>query len=206
MMSSVTSASAVLVLGLAACSTPTTETSVWQSPSYAAGPMKNIAVFGGRLNDTDRRILEDGYVARLAEYGVRASPSYAVFPQGQIPQDQAAVRDALQRAGYDGVLVSTLKGVNEQVFAAPGAYWAGGFYNAYWGPGPAAVETNEFVKFETTLWDPKSGKMVWSTVTQTENPTSNKNFVASLTGTVVPSLSQAGLIPPKPGKPVSLAR
>ena len=36
---------------LVACSTPTTETNVWKSPTYAAGPMKNIAVFAGQMNE-----------------------------------------------------------------------------------------------------------------------------------------------------------
>ena len=199
----------VVTLGLvaAACSTPTTETNVWQSPTYAAGPMKNIAVFGGRVNETDRRTLEDGYVAALASYGVHATPSYSLFPQGQVPKDQSAVRTVLQQGGYDGALVSTLKGVSEQVLVAPDAGWDTGFYGAFWGPGaPVYAQTDQFVKFETTLWNPNSGKMVWSAITQTENPTSGPNFVSSLTGKIVPSLAQAGLIPARQGAPVSLAR
>jgi hypothetical protein len=201
----ITAASAALALGLGACSTPTTEISVWQNPSYRSGPMKNIAVFGGRMTESDRRTLEDGYVRTLATYGVHAAPAYSLFPQGEVPHDQAAVRSTLQSGGYDGALVSTLKGVHEQVFVAPGASWDGGFYNGFWGPGPTEVGTDQFVKFETSLWSVGSGSLVWSTTTQTENPTSNRNFVSSLTGTVVPSLSQAGLIPPS-GKPVSLLR
>jgi len=193
-----------LALVATACSTPTTETNVWQSPTYAAGPMKNIAVFGGRMNATDRRTLEDGYVASLASHGVRATPSYSLFPGGQVPQDQAAVRTLLQQRGYDGVLVSTMKGVSEQVLVAPDAGWDAGFYGGFWGPGPAAVETDQFVKFETTLWNASSGKMVWSAITQTENPTSSHDFVSSLTGKVVPSLAEAGLIPPKQKAPVSI--
>src|SRR5262249_55905045 len=155
----------------AACSTPTQETSVWQSPTYAGGPMKNIAVFAGRVNATDRRTLEDGYVAALASHGVHATPSYTPFPQGQVPQDQPAVRTVLQQRGFDGALVSTLKGVTEQVLVTPGVDWAGGFYGGSWGPGaPVYAQTDQFVKFETTLWSPSSGKMVWSAVTQTENP------------------------------------
>jgi hypothetical protein len=201
-----TFAGAALAIAAAACSTPTTETNVWRSPTYAGGPMKNIAVFGGRVNATNRRTLEDGYVAALASHGVHATPSYSLFPQGQVPQDQAAVRTVLQHGGFDGVLISTLKGVTEQVLVAPEADWAGGFYGAYWGPGaPVYAETDQFVKFETTLWNPNSGKMVWSAVTQTENPSSGPNFVSSLTGKIVPSLAQAGFIPAK-GAPVSLAR
>jgi hypothetical protein len=199
--------SSALVLVAVACSTPTTETNVWQSPTYAAGPMKRIAVFGGRLNESERRTVEDGFVSALATYGVRAAPSYTLFPQGQVPTDVASVRATLQRAGYDGALVSTLKGVSEQVLVAPAADWGGGFYGAYWGPGaPAYAETDQFVKFETTLWSTSSGKMVWSTITQTENPTSGRDFTSSLTKTVVPSLANAGLIPSNQGKPVSLAQ
>jgi hypothetical protein len=167
--------------------------------------MTNVAVFAGRTNETQRRILEDGYVSALAEYGVHAAPSYALFPQGQVPQDQVVVRAALQKGGYDGALISTLKNVREQAYVAPAADWSGGFYGAFWGPGPASVEMDAFVKFETSLWSPGTGNMVWSTTTQTENPTSNKNFVSSLTAKVVPSMSKAGLIPQKLGQPVSIA-
>jgi hypothetical protein len=130
-----------------------------------------------------------------------------MFPQSQAQPDSAALRATLQSAGYDGALVSTLRGVSEQVLVAPDADWGGGFYGGYWGPGaPAYAQTDQFVKFETTLWSPNSGKVVWSATTQTENPTSGHDFVSSLTKTVVPSLARAGLIPYTPGEPVSLAR
>ena len=200
-------ASAALALVAVACSTPTTETNVWKSPTYAAGPMKNLAVFGGRLSDADRRTVEDGFVSALATYGVHATQSYTIFPQNQVPPDAASVRATLQGAGYDGALVSTLEGVSEHVLVTPDAGWAGGFYGAYWGPGaPVFAQTDQFVKFETTLWSPSSGKMVWSAITQTENPTSGRDFVLSLTKTVVPSLAKARLIPPTVGEPVSLAQ
>ena len=86
---------------------------------------------------------------------------------------------------------------------APSADWGTGFYGAYWGPGaPVYTQTDQFVKFETTLWDPNSGKMVWSAITQTENPTSGTDFVSSLTKAVVPSMANAGLLPM--GQPISL--
>jgi hypothetical protein len=183
-----------------ACSTPTTESNVWQSPSNAGGTnaMKSIAIFAGRANNADRRTIEDGYVAALSAYGVRAAPSYTIFPQGEVPQDLSALRSALQQAGYDGALVSTLQGDTDPVHIAPGARFNGGSYG-YVGP---EYIPDQFVKVETTLWSPQSGKTVWSAVTETENPRTSRNFVSSLTGKVVPSLAQAGLIPPR--TPVSL--
>jgi hypothetical protein len=189
---------------LGACSTPTTETNVWKSPTYAAGPMKNIAVFAGRVDATQRRTLEDQLASALSSYGVHAIQAYTMFGD-QVPPDQAQIRATLRSNGYDGALVSTLKGTSEQVLVAPDADWGGGFYGAYWGAGaPVYAQTDEFVKFETTLWDPNSGKMVWSTVTQTENPTSGKDFATSLSKTVVPSIAKAGLLPM--GQPVSLLK
>jgi hypothetical protein len=174
-----------------ACSTPTNETNVWQSPSHAEGTMKSVAIFAGGVNSADRRTIEDGYVAALATYGVRATPSYTIFPQGEVPQDLATVRSALQQAGYDSALVSTLQGDTDPVHIAPGARFNGGSYG-YMGP---EYIPDQFVKVETTLWSPQTGKTVWSAVTDTENPRSSRNFVSSLTGKIVPSLSQAGLIP-----------
>jgi hypothetical protein len=200
------------VLALAcSTSTPTEITNVWRDPSYAAGPMKNLIVFGGRMNATNRRSLEDGFVSALNSRGVHATASYTLFP-GDLPtKDQA--RAALQRTGIDGVLVASMRGKNEQTTFVPGAYAGGGFWDGYYGPGwggpydPGYVVTDEFVKFETSVWDPRdSGKMVWSAVTETENPSSGKDFVSSLTKSVIPALTDAKILPPPPkGNAVSFA-
>ncbi len=199
-------ASLALALVAVACSTPTTETNVWKSPTYSAGPMSNVAVFGGRVDPSQRRTLEDGLVSSLSAHGVHATQSYTLFGD-QVPSDQATIRTALKNGGYDGALVSALKGVSDRTFIEPGADWGTGFYGAYWGAGaPAYAMTDQFVKFETTLWSTNSGKMVWSAMTQTENPMSGQDFVSSLTKTIVPSLAKAGFIPAKGGEPVSMAQ
>ena len=189
-------------------------TDVWRDPSYAAGPMHNIVVFAGRLNETNRRTLEDNLVSGLSARGVRAIASYQLFP-GTLPSKDEA-RSAIQQAGADGVLVSSMHGVSERTTYVPGTY-DGGFWSGYYGPGwggvydPGYVMTDQFVKFETTLWDPRGdGKMVWSAVTQTENPSSGAAFATSLSKTVMTALTKAGFLPTAPtenGKPaVSYSR
>ncbi|HXN34140.1 MAG TPA: hypothetical protein VN894_19895, partial [Polyangiaceae bacterium] len=107
-----------------------------------------------------------------------------------------------QQAGVDGVIVASMKGVSERQTYVPGAY-EGGFWGGFYGPGwggtwdPGYVVTDRFVKFDTSLWDPSgNGKMVWSAVTQTENPSSGKDFLSSLTKSVIPAMTQAGFLPP----------
>lgn len=201
----------LVALGVAgaACSTSTQESSVWQNTNYAAGPIKKIAVFAGRVNATDRRLIEDAFTSALASHGVHATPSYAIFPEGNVPKEAPEVRSVLQKDGYDGALVSTMHDAREPVLVQPGAvYDWGAFYDAYWGPswwGKPTYYTVDFVKFETTLWNPQSGQMVWSTVTQTENPGSGAHFAPSLTNTIVPSLAKFGLIPARQGESVSMA-
>jgi hypothetical protein len=169
--------------------------------------MTSVVVFGGRLSGSERHLLEDGYVAALTAHGVRATPSYTLFPDGRVGPEPNAIRTTLLSAGYDGALVSTMRGASERILVAPGADWAGGFDGAYSaGSPPVAAALDQVVAFETTFWSARSGQMVWSANTRTDNPSSGRDFVSSLTQTVVPSLADAGLIPPGRGKPVSLLR
>lgn len=180
---------------LAACSTPTQVTSSWRDPTYEAAPLRNWLVIGARVDATHRRMLEDRFAAELGAHGVRATPSYRVFATEALPEREEA-RAAVASAGYDGVLVSTKKGVRETFSVEPGDTFWGGFYGPAWVTSPPYIDTDEYVKFETTVWDPRGeGKLVWSTVTNTVNPTSEADFVSSLTRTIVPALTKAGFLP-----------
>jgi hypothetical protein len=191
----------VSALGLVSsgCSTPTTVTGEWRDTSYTAGPMRNLLVFGGGMSEGNRRTLEDGFVSALATRGVHAMASYLMFP-GSLPSNDEA-RAAAQRQGIDGVLVASERGINERTTIVPGSYGDGfwGGYYAGWAGGwtPGYATTDQFVKFETSVWDANQGKLVWSSTTQTENPTSSTDFVKSLTKEVLPAMTQSGILPPK---------
>jgi hypothetical protein len=102
-----TIAISAVALGFAACSTLTAITQEWTSPAYAGGPMKNLLVIGTRVDPAQRRTLEDGFASSLNAHGVRATPSYTVFPDGLPNKDQAA--DVMQKSGFDGVLLSVVR-------------------------------------------------------------------------------------------------
>lgn len=181
------------------CSTPTTMTDEWRDPSYVAPPMRNMLVIGVRMDPTNRRTLEDAFVTALAKRGVHATPSYAVFPGGALPSaDQA--RAAVKGQGVDGVLVASERGIREKTTVVPSSY-NGGLYGGYYGWGgtwsPGYVVTDAFVKFETSVWDASQGRLVWSAVTETENPSSSRDFVKSLLKSVIPAMTNVGLVPPK---------
>lgn len=198
-----------VALGDVACATPTSVTSEWKNPSYAAGPLHNVLVIGGRLDYSQRRTLEDGFVSALEAHGVRAIPSHDAFPGG-LP-DATMVRATVEKEGFDGVLIAAMRGIRERTAVEPGAGWNGGeLYGGYWGDwgpgswgGGGAYYVEEDVKFETTVWTPSGSQMIWSAVTQTENPRSGKDFAQSLVKRVVPAMARDGLVPARTGPQVA---
>ena len=152
-------------------------------------------VFGGRMDAAKRRTLEDGFVSALAAHGVHAVASYALFPE--LPSKVVA-RAAMQQDGADGYLVAVMRGKSEKTTFVPGYGFWGDFYGPNWGDEggePGYLVTNEFVNFWTSLWSSHGdGTLVWSAITETENPSSGMDFTASLLNKVIPALTQAGLI------------
>ncbi len=176
------------------CTTPTTMTDQWKDPSYAAGPMKKIVVMGLRLPPEKRRVVEDEVVADLRKQGVQATTWYQVFGDTIPPKEQA--RATLQNAGYDGVLVLRLERVTDRPeYVSGGDFW-GAPYGSFWGApmDDGYVVNDETVSFGTSLWSVADGKRVWSASTETDNPSSSKDFADSLSDELVPALEKQGLV------------
>ena len=185
-----------IALGVGCSGARTSVTQVWQAPAPATAPMKSVIVFGARMDEANRRSLEDAFVAELGKRGVRAMPSYAVF-QGA-PPDQEHARAKVNELGLEGILVMSLKNVAERATYVPS--YAGSFWSAYYGPGwwggPGYVVTDEIVTFESTLWDTRAeDKLVWAALTKTTNPSTGKSYVGSLVKAVMPRLEDTRLIP-----------
>jgi hypothetical protein len=185
---------AISIGSSSACSTATTISDVWRDPNYSAAPMRKMFVFGGLKSETNRRSLEDGFAASLARHGVQATPSYSVFPTLQV--DREAVRQYLKSQNYDGALVVKFEGLQTQTRVEPGAGF-GYYYGGLWGP-DYYVETDQYVKVETSLWDARTDKLIWSAVSQTENPSSSSDAISSVVTKITSSLTEAGFIPQTP--------
>lgn len=181
----------------AACSTPTTLSNVWRDPNYSAAPMRKVLVVGRVNEETNRRALEDSYASALASHGVQAMQSYRVFPD--VHADREVVRKHIDAEGYDGALVTTFKGIHTQTIIDPGTSFYG-YYGTGWG---GYVYTDQIVNVETTLWDPHTGKLVWSASSDTDNPSSSNDAISSIVTKVVSTLTDERLIPPKNGAAVA---
>lgn len=185
--------------GVIACGPPKTSlTQVWQAETPPT-PLARMLVLAVRMDEANRRVLEDTFVQDLGRHGVSAAPGYTVFP-GELPAlDQA--RATVSQDGYEGVLVLKLRGVRDDARYVPGSmgFW-GGYYGMWGGPGyyggaPGYVVNDETVVFETTLWDLRRGdRLLWTARTETLNPMNGMDFAVSLKRAVDPALARDGFI------------
>ena len=177
-------ATLALLIGLAACASPTVINTQWSDPMFTAKPMRSIIVFGITNDSTNRRVFEDAMVAQLSAKGVKASPSYRFAPDPG-PVSQEVMQRAIAESGAGGVLLTRIVNVSQSVRVTPGTNfgppppgwggWGGfggfhGFYGGMWASNfnvPPTITVDENVGADTRLFEAKDFSVVWSASTTT---------------------------------------
>jgi hypothetical protein len=187
-----------IIVSIAGCGTSTKTSNVWlnQAEISARGPLKSVLVYGESLAPESRQKLEEGLVISLRERGVHAEPSYAYWPNS--PPVDSEVRAILAHHGFDGLLVTRMRGIKRQVdYVSPGpTLTAEAAESTVPGTDSAYVDRDTYVRFDTTLREAKTGSIIWAADTQTVNPTSERSFVSSLSKELMTKLQGAGLVGP----------
>ncbi len=198
-----------VALALAACSA-TRLTSAWLSDSYHGPAFKKIIVLGVSEDGATRRLFEDSFAASLTRSGVQAFPGYTLLPGIEDPTP-GQVRDAAQRVGADGALVTRLLRVEQKTQVSPGYVrtvpafgYPGGFYGFYGYYRTVLVEpriyTYDVAELETNLWALDGASvLVWSATSQSFTPDQASSIGTALATEVSGALKAAGLIQLPPG-------
>ena len=191
------------LLVLAAGCASTTLQSEWRDLGYTGGPFRKIFVIGLSARDvTARRIFEDVMVSKLAAAGVQAVPAWNYLSgEGQAPE--AVISSAVDSTGADAVLMARVAAVDKQFQVSPvvvpgPAY--GGWYGPYsgWYSGWYAlpqVYQYDVVYVETTLFDTKTKRLVWSVTSRTVDPASVQQEAPAFADTIIGAMQKAGLLP-----------
>jgi hypothetical protein len=187
-------AGAWLVAGCAS----TTLQSTWMDSAYKGGPFKRIFVIGLSARDvTARRVLEDVLVAKLKAGGVDAVPAWQ-FLANDGPAHESALAAAVAASAGEAMLMVRLLGVDTQttvwptVMPGPGFGWYG-FYSG-WYAYPQVTQT-QIAVIETTLFDVRSQRIVWSATSETINPSSVQKDAPGFAELILASLRKDGLLP-----------
>src|SRR5262245_54182867 len=157
-----------LVVGIAsACSSTGSLKDSWKDPQFTAAPMKDVMVLGIARNQANRKVFEDTFAQSLKAQGTPATASYPILPgEGAIPRDR--IQQAVAQSGSDSVLVTRVLRVQRAVLVTPGRgapdYYRDdfqGWYAQSWSSEPPPIEQYDVLTIESTLWDARSGKLVW---------------------------------------------
>jgi hypothetical protein len=194
----------LVAAGLAAACTSTSLVNMWRDPGYPQQPLSRILVVTLRKDAVSRRIWEDGFVAALKRHGIDATPSYDLFPRTD--PDTTDLLNAVRRRGFDGVLMAhresaTTRTTYVRGYVAVRPVWYRGpwirhyalFYQRIYSPG--YVEINRVVRYEVDVWmTAGDGRLVWSGITASLNPTSSSQVNKEIADQIVPQLLRTGIV------------
>ena len=193
-----------ILLLLGACASTTLQ-STWTDPAFTGGPFKKFFVVGLSARDvTSRRVFEDIMVAKLQAAGAQAVPAWQSFrDEGQA--SELTMEAAVAQSGADAVMMTRLLGVDTQTNVSP-MMVPGPFVGPGFGPGPGwwggyagwyavpQVTQYQIAIAETSVFDAKTHRIVWSTTSQTFNPRSVQQEAPGLADAVIGALKARGLI------------
>jgi hypothetical protein len=186
------------------CGTKTRVSSQWRSPDYKGGPMHKILVVGISETSLGRRTYEDRFGEALRSGGATAVSSYQLLPtDDRLTKEQ--LEEVVRRDDFDGVIVTRLLEVAEETTYVPPSthvvpsYGYGGYYG-YYGRNydvvhsPGYTRTTEIVRVETRLWNAADSQLAWGITSETFDPKSTDDAIASVTKKLVQQLSKDGLL------------
>ncbi|WP_200978807.1 hypothetical protein [Echinicola sp. 20G] len=185
-----------------ACSSSTSIVSSWKNPDVQMGDVDFskiiVAVLGN--SEANRRIAED----RVAGLNDKLFPSYQVLTNEATATDKDKTGDILKSEGFDGIIVMKLLDKEKSQNYVPGTYtggywnmhpyyWGGFGYGGYYDPGYYTEDTNYVI--ETSLYDLKDNSLVWSSISNTVNPSSVEKTVEHIAVQSYKQMKEDGLIP-----------
>jgi hypothetical protein len=186
------------------CSTTTLKT-VWKDDNYQGGKLKEVLIIGVAINQTMRRLFEDEFASQLKDHRLEAIASYTIIPsEGML--DKSTVDSKVKTLGVDTVLVTSLvEKTKERVSAPPSAHYRSGsryrsdWYNYYSNSYRTSHYVDnyyeyEVVNLETNIYDTKTGKLIWSGLSETYVQGKGEEDIKSFIKVIMKSLSDSQLI------------
>ncbi len=210
---------AVLLALLTACETTKLETA-WHAPEVGSIKFSKIIVVCIAPVESLRRPLEDAMKAEIK--AVPTVASYELLPDVKDQVDPKKLGAAIKAAGVDGIITMRMVSLDDKTTYHPGyempvyyssfysyyspAYALGPYYPGY-GAGygamgpigyeyvPPSVTTDVIMRIETNIYNAKDGKLMWTGLSSTTNPSESANLIGEVAGVVRAKLRDQKLIP-----------
>lgn len=180
-----------LIVIMFACSPATKLEKSWADPSFNAATMKpftKVLIVAPLKDASSQRIAEDKIKAQLKP-GVGVQ-SYTYLKSTDT--DQKLVSEKLVKDGFDGVIVMSLKKIEQSTTYVPGSSYGGWYgYRSY---SPGYYSEDQTFKVETNFYSITEDKLLWSGTTSTLNPTSLDKSMDQIIYTIKYELQKKGFL------------
>jgi hypothetical protein len=183
--------------------------SEWRDPTYSTRAGQKVVVMAVAESEINGRIWESAMGKELEARGFRAVPGSTLLGTTNARPDSVAVARQIADAGADLVIVTRLLAVDKETtyipgntYVAPGTYYGGYFglfthaYSAVETPG--YIQEDTIVRLETSMFDVKTGKLVWGGVTESFNPHSTASLAGKMAAKIGRHLQRSGVVPASP--------
>lgn len=173
------------MLSLSGCSYSRITTS-WRADDFQKGQLKKTMVMAIVEKKVVRWKIEDEIVLNLRKMGVEAVQSYKSFPELK-GVDVNRVKAVIAENGQDSVLVARLLDTKKETAYVPatttstggigGGY--GGSFGSYYSGSSTTIYSPGYsfdykvFTVQTNLYDARDEKLVWTIVSETEEPPDN---------------------------------
>lgn len=194
----------VLSLLFSACTSTSSVVKRWSDPDYQGPALKKILVIGIIKDDAKRRSFEQQFSRLITTSDRSGIASYTVLPNLKNTDKKQQVLAAVRKTGADGVLVVTLLRVSKTEQDDPGSlgYYPSGGYGMYDYYGrshslvytPGLTRTNTLVSLDTKLFSVATEKMIWSSTTESFNPSSSSKIINELEKLVISDMQKSGMV------------
>lgn len=212
----------IVLLTAAACKTPTAThiSQSFRNPGFEETVFKKLFVIGVAEDQEGRKAFEDAFAAAIVNKGGGAEASWNILPESTLLSEEQ-IQGAIEASGCDGVLITRLLSIEQKNtsytpprkynrprthlgFVHGGPAWGagmGGFYGLYVTSftevhRPGYFDTSKTFRLETNLYAVAASKeLVWTAQSETLDPKSVPDLLASMTKAVAKRLKKEGLIP-----------
>jgi hypothetical protein len=200
---------ATLLAVCAGCHTTSIKTT-WKSPDYAGGPVQKVAL----VAVADRGLVRGGFENRLAgelkKTGQAALTTYETLSLEEIKANKEGTVTNLRQAGADCVMILRMVDSTTrfaEVRQSPGLFvpvTTGMYYDGWYDYYSVAYvdlsvirgSTRQDIVMDTSLFDLKTGKRLWSCVTGTviKDDVDKLKLADAFVAKVVAALRKDGLV------------
>lgn len=198
-----------LTLGLCGCAA-TKLKQTWKAPDYAGGPAQKIAVLAVDDRGQYRHSVESHFGHQLQQRGQSVFLTYDFLDLPAIKADKDAAAKTLRERGADTVLIVRLVSSTyaaTQTEATPSRFvstidgydynnWYGCYSVAFTDMGTVWNDTQTKVRLETSLFDLKTERRIWTGITQTmvREQTDRIEELSKVVSKVIAAMHRDGMV------------